>query len=43
MKQAEELLYGEFAVALGIEKSDVKGYIERRIRTLENTPLIKKG
>ncbi len=31
MKRAEELLYGEFSVALGIPKDEVHGYIERRI------------
>ncbi len=31
MKRAEELLYGELSVALGIPKEDVPGYIERRI------------
>lgn len=31
MKQAEEMLYGEFAVALGIEKNDVQAYISKRI------------
>ncbi len=31
MKRAEELLYGEFSVALGIPKSEVVGYIKKRI------------
>lgn len=35
MKKAEELLYGEFAAALGIEKDDVPDYIAKRIKTLE--------
>jgi len=29
MDAAEDLLYGELAVALGIERSEVKGYIDR--------------
>ena len=32
MKQTEEMLYGEFATALGIEKADVPTYIEDRLR-----------
>lgn len=32
MKKAEDLLYGEFAVVLGIPKENVKGYIEDRIK-----------
>lgn len=32
MKKAEELLYGEFAVSLGIEKDDVQDYISKRIQ-----------
>ena len=31
MKQAENLLYGEFSVALGIPKDDVEQYIKERI------------
>ncbi len=31
MKRAEEMLFGELAVALGIERSEVSGYIARRI------------
>lgn len=31
MKQAEELLYGELAVSLGIQKSEVQAYIDSRI------------
>lgn len=34
MKRAEDLLYGEFAVVLGIPKETVKGYIEDRIKEL---------
>ncbi|MDR0886241.1 MAG: CarD family transcriptional regulator [Clostridiales Family XIII bacterium] len=33
MKQAEELLYGEFAIALGIGKKEVPNYIQERIKT----------
>lgn len=35
VKQAEDMLYGEFAVALGIEKGNVKSYIEETLKTLE--------
>lgn len=35
MKKAEELLYGEFAVALGIQKDNVKNYIEEKIEELD--------
>jgi len=31
MKRAEDMLFGEFAVALGIEKSEVQDYITQRI------------
>lgn len=31
MKKAEELLYGEFSVALGIPKDEVRGYIAKRV------------
>ena len=31
MKRAEELLYGEFSIALGIPREDVCGYIARRL------------
>ena len=31
MKKAEELLYGEFAAALGIDKDEVPNYIAKRI------------
>lgn len=31
MKRAEELLFGELSVALGIQKSEVRGYIARRL------------
>lgn len=31
MKRAEDMLFGEFAVALGIDKNEVPGYITRRI------------
>jgi len=32
MKKAEDLLYGEFAVVLGIPKEDVKSYIEDSVK-----------
>ena len=32
MKQTEEMLYGEFATALGIEKDAVPAYIENRLK-----------
>lgn len=35
MKQAEKLLFGEFAVALGIEYDQVKGYIEKKLAKIE--------
>ena len=35
MKRAEELLYGEFAVALGIPREDVPGYIAKRVKAAE--------
>ena len=31
MKRAEDLLYGEFAVVLGIAREDVEKYITERI------------
>lgn len=31
MRQAEEMLFGELAVALGIDKKDVQGYIAERV------------
>lgn len=31
MKEAEDLLFGEFAAALGIEKQDVSGYIASKV------------
>ena len=34
LKQAEDLLYGELAVALGIEKKDVQAYITEEIEKL---------
>ena len=37
MKQAEELLYGEFAVALGLKKGDVRGYIAERVAAMEKS------
>lgn len=36
MKLAEDVLYGEFAVVLGIPKNDVKNYIGETIERLEN-------
>ena len=32
MKRAEELLHGELAAALGLEKQDIPGYIQSRIQ-----------
>lgn len=37
MTKAEDLLYGEFAVALNIPKESVKSYIEEKIKDFENT------
>ena len=34
MRKAEDLLYGEFAIALGIPKESVKGYIEDKVNEL---------
>lgn len=34
MKKAEDLLYGEFAVALGMPLENVKGYVEERVKEL---------
>lgn len=36
MNRAENLLYGEFAVSLGIEKKEVQPYIEKRVDDLIN-------
>lgn len=36
MKKAEDLLYGEFAVVLGMPKEDVKGYIEETVEKILN-------
>ncbi|MDO4539676.1 MAG: CarD family transcriptional regulator [Syntrophomonadaceae bacterium] len=36
LKQAEDLLYGELAVALGIPKSEVKGVIEQAVERAES-------
>jgi len=36
LKRAEEMLYSEFAVALGIPKDDVKSYIEDTVKKLES-------
>lgn len=36
MKRAEDLLFGELAVALGIEREDVKSYVEERIDKADN-------
>lgn len=35
LKQAEDLLYGELAVALGIEKQGVQAYITEEIEKLK--------
>ena len=37
LKQAEDLLYGELAVALGIEKQGVQAYITEEIEKLTTT------
>lgn len=34
MKKAEDMLYGEFSVSLGIPKDEVEGYIRKRIKNL---------
>lgn len=34
MRQAEDLLFGEFAVALQIDRDDVSNYISERLRTV---------
>ncbi|MDD2495182.1 MAG: CarD family transcriptional regulator [Tissierellia bacterium] len=36
MKKAEDLLYGEFSVALNISKEEVKDYIGKRVEELES-------
>lgn len=33
MKEAEELLFGELAAALGIERDEVRGYISEKLKT----------
>ncbi|MBR1864484.1 MAG: CarD family transcriptional regulator [Ruminococcus sp.] len=38
MNQAEDLVYGEFAVALGIPRESVLGYIRERLSGRENGP-----
>ena len=35
LKAAEDQLYGEFAMALGIEKGEVEHFIEERIQVLQ--------
>ena len=35
MKRAEDMLYGELAVALDIDRSEVHGYIENALATIE--------
>ncbi len=37
MKLAEDLLYGEFAVALSLPRDSVHGYIKKRLAAMENT------
>ena len=34
MKRAEDLLYGELAIALGIEKNQVEAYIDERVKNI---------
>lgn len=43
MRIAEELLYGEFAVALGISKESVKGYIEEKVKWTEGVDTTSIG
>ena len=38
MERAENLLYGELAVALGIEKDSVQQFIAQRLRALAAVP-----
>lgn len=40
MKQAEELLHGEFAVALGIAKENVGAFISNRINNISCAPAL---
>lgn len=35
MKRAQDMLHGEFAVALGIERTEVPGYIETKLAALQ--------
>lgn len=35
MKRAEELLHGEFSVALGIDEDSVKPFIEKKVKEIE--------
>lgn len=35
MKRAKDMLHGEFAVALGIERNEVPGYIESKLGALQ--------
>jgi CarD family transcriptional regulator len=42
MRKAEDLLYGEFAVALKIPKESVKSYIEEKVKEHENECSISK-
>lgn len=41
MQKAEELLYGEFSVVLGIPREDVKDYISEEIEHLEASAVIE--
>ncbi len=43
LKMAEEMLYKEFAVALGMPKEDVKSYIKETVRKLESTQPSKQA
>lgn len=36
LKRAEDLLYGEFAVTLGIPKENVRSYIEDKVKEISN-------
>ena len=37
MKEAEELIFGEFAAALDIPRSEIQGYIENRVNIMKKS------
>ncbi|MEG2634693.1 MAG: hypothetical protein RSA97_08855, partial [Oscillospiraceae bacterium] len=37
MKRAEDLLYGEFSIALGVPKEEVCSYISARVKAVEKS------